>query len=82
MTDPAPRPEDKKPTPMADWMAVWAEEDAREAARSAEDPEQSEADTHVLTPEQVWGEPPEGQAVEVAAVLPGATDPSAPTTSF
>jgi hypothetical protein len=80
MTEPTPRPEDpadKKPVPMADWMQVWAAEDAREAARqeAAEGVENSEADTHVLTPDQVWGTPPEGQPVETSVVLPGSSDP-------
>ncbi|KAF0244652.1 MAG: hypothetical protein FD180_2319 [Planctomycetota bacterium] len=81
MTDPAPRPDDpaRKPTPMADWMAVWAEEDKREEAAAGQ---KSEADTHVLTPDQVWGAPPEGMAVDVVPVAPRGGDPAAPTTSF
>ncbi|MEK7467361.1 MAG: hypothetical protein AAB074_08105 [Planctomycetota bacterium] len=81
MTEPTPRPEDpagKKPTPMADWMAVWAEEDAREAAREEPETDKSEADTHVLTPAQIWGESPAGTSVDVVPIVLGDGEPAAP----
>lgn len=86
MAEPNLPPEDpsKKPTPMADWMAVWAEEEARDRAQKESGEAAAEPDTHVLTPEQIWGATPE-------LLLPAAAeekkpaearDPAAPTTAF
>lgn len=78
--DPAPKP----PTPMTDWMAVWAEEEARDQARQEPEAGSPEADTHVLTPEQIWGATPD--LLLPAAKEPekpaAARDPMAPTTAF
>ncbi|MCE9584620.1 MAG: hypothetical protein K8T20_19185 [Planctomycetes bacterium] len=91
MGDPEPRPADPNPptdpapegkrVPLADWMAVWAEEDAREEARNKEEGAVEE-DTHLLTPEQIWGAKPADPepAPTPPILLPGAV--ASPTTSF
>lgn len=82
MADPdAPKPDDspdKPPTPMADWMAVWADEEARDRAGQAKP---SDLDTQVLLPEQVLGAGTPAPAPPPDPPPP-AGDPSAPTTSF
>lgn len=79
--DPAPEPP-RKPVPLADWMAVWAEEDAREEARkrSGEVPDE---DTQLLTPEQVFGKADDDEGQPVVMLRgDGPTTPRPPSDNF